>query len=150
MASSKPHGGSSGSGEGITVAAQIEAAALLEAYVAVLEASDREIRADSELPFDKDMIKAALVEGLEAAEDEERELLEAAYLALAWFQPLTKAEADAVTAFDSGGDTEDAPTALETEETMAQSGAAYAAVLARIERETRVLRAELREQGYGA
>lgn len=149
MGSSRPYGDSGGV-EGVSVSAQVDAAALLEAYVAVLEASDREIRPESELPYDKDMIKQALLEGLEAADEEEQEFLEAAWLALAWFQPLSKAEEDAIEAFDAGGDDEDAPSALETEETMAESGAAYAAVLGRIERDTRALRTELRDQGYGA
>ncbi len=137
-------------GDPIGVTAQVEAAALLEAYVTVLEASDREIRSEAELPYGKDMIKAALAEGLEAAdEDDETELLEAAWMALAWFQPLSKEEADAVAAFDAEGDGEAAPEALETEETLAASGAAYAEVLLRIERDTKKLRAELRDQGYG-
>lgn len=151
MASSKPPFPTEGGAvEGVTVTAQVDVAGMLEAYVAVLEASDREIRPEHDLPFDRDMIKQAVIKGLDVAEDEEKELLEAAFLALAWFQPLTDEEAQAVEAFDAGGDPEEAPVALETEETMAQSGAAYAAVLERIERDTRQLRAELRDQGYGA
>ena len=150
MATAKPPFPTEGGGvEGVTVTAQVDVAGMLEAYVAVLEASEREIRPAHDLPFERDMLKQALLQGLEAAEDEEKELLEAAYLALAWFQKLSEEEAEAIEAFDAGGDPEAAPEALETEETLARSGAAYAAVLERIERETRKLRAELREQGYG-
>jgi hypothetical protein len=149
MASAHPFPTEGGPVEGLSVSAQADAAAVLEAYVAVLESSEREIRPDTELPFDRAMIKDALLAGLEAAEDgEETELLRAAFLALAWFQPLSEGEAAAVDAFDAEGDPEAAPAALETEETLAASGKAYAAVLARIEREAAALRAELADAGY--
>lgn len=137
-------------GDGLSVVAGVEATAVLEAYVKVLESSEKEVRPAAELPFGKDMIKSALIEGLEAAEgEEEEELLEAAFLALAWFQPLSPSEESAVAAFDAEGDAEAAPEALETEETLAESGALYAGVLARIERESQALRAELADAGYG-
>lgn len=137
--------------EGVSVSAQVDVAAVLDAYVAVLEASEKEIRPETELPFERSMIKTALVAGLEAADEgEETEAMQAAYLALAWFQPLSDDEAAAVAAFDAEGDGLDAPAALETDDTLAQSGKAYADVLARIEHDSAVLRKELDDEGYGA
>ncbi len=147
MGKAKPY--ADRSGDGVTVSAQVDVVAVLDAWVAALESSEREIRHESELPYDREMIKQALLAGLSAAGDEERPPLEAAFLALAWFQPLTDEESAAIAAFDAEGDEEAAPAALETEETLAQSSGAYAAVLGRIERDARRLRAELHDNGFG-
>lgn len=127
----------------ITASAQVETAAVLEAYVEVLEHSDATIRDEAELPYDRAMIKEAILAGLEIAEPAERDPLERAFLSLAYFQPMTEEESEAVAAFGTEHDEEDEE---DVARTLAQFGEAYGEVLKRIERATAELSAELADR----
>ncbi len=118
---------------------------VLGQYVAALEnAGDRMIRDISELPYPKDMIKAALRHYLKRMNRTDQKAVEAlgvAYVSLSHFQPLTPEEQDAVALMES---------VHHTPEEKIEGGDLYDAVLARWRADGAALLDELRSMTHQA
>ncbi|HZP07966.1 hypothetical protein [Methyloceanibacter sp.] len=118
---------------------------VLGQYVAALEnVGDRMIRDISELPYPKDMIKAALRHYLKRMNRTDQKAVEAlgvAYVSLSHFQPLTPEEQDAVALMES---------VHHTPEEKIEGGDLYDAVLARWRADGAALLDELRSMTHQA
>lgn len=113
---------------------------VLSRYAAVLEkAADRAIRDVSEVAYPKDLIKSALRHHLKNVNKTDKKAiatLEAAYLSLSNFQPLTTEERDAVLIMEGSGDA----SAVE----RVRHGDVYGALRTRCQAERAALLDELR------
>ncbi len=118
---------------------------VLGEYVAVLEKTgNRVIRDISELPYPKDMIKAALrhyLKRMDRADQKAVDALEIAYVSLSHFQPLTPEERDAVALIES---------VHHTPEEKIEGGDLYDTVLSRWHAEGAALLDELRSMPHQA
>lgn len=118
---------------------------VLGQYVAALEsAGNRVIRDISELPYPKDMIKAALrhyLKRLDRSDQKAVDALEVAYVSLSHFQPLTPEEQHAVALMES---------VHHTPEEKIDGGDLYDAVLSRWHADGAALLDELRSMTHQA
>jgi hypothetical protein len=79
--------------------AEVDARDVLEKYTAILKAGQSVVRDAADLPYPKEVIKVVLKSCLTRVDDDKtKEELKKAYMDLGSFQPLTKAEREAVEA----------------------------------------------------